>query len=134
VGCRGLADLSRLGLASQDAYRHARTGRWDLDGRLVGHDLDHGLVLAVVLARFDQQLDDLALDNALADVGQLELEGHGQYSTVRRIASAIRAASGRYSFSSVYGNGVSNPVTRATGPSTSTNPSPTITAHTSPPT
>ena len=49
-----------------------RQGR-DLD-RLVGHDLDHGLVLGHGGADLHHPADDLTLCDTLPDVGQLEVE------------------------------------------------------------
>src|SRR5262249_5316870 len=69
------------------------------------------------LALLHLPLPDLALDDALADVWQLELEGHGYHSSVFSIAPRIRSAFGMYSCSRVYGNGVSKPVTRSMGAS-----------------
>src|SRR5581483_7093525 len=84
----------------------------------VGHHLDHRLVFLDDVAFLDVPLDDLALGHALADVRQLEFPlRHRQNSTVFLMAGRMRCASGRYSFSRVYGNGVSKPVTRAGGAS-----------------
>ena len=52
-------------------------GSGDLDGGLVGHHLDDGLVLVDAVPLGDEPLDDLALGDAFPDVGQLELECHG---------------------------------------------------------
>ena len=46
----------------------------DLHRSLIRHDLDDGLVLFNGRALFDKPLDDLALGDALADVGELELD------------------------------------------------------------
>ena len=95
--------------------------RRDLDRRLVGHDLDHRLVLVDDVAFLDEPADDLALDDAFADVGQVELVDHHEPQPdlrgSTRVARIADRASGRYSCSSVYGNGVSKPVTRRIGAS-----------------
>ena len=67
--------LPGLGEQGRD---HPRARRGDLDARLVGHHLDQGLALGHALAGLDQPADDLALGDSLADVGQLELEGHAR--------------------------------------------------------
>jgi hypothetical protein len=57
---------------------HGVEGCGDGDGRLVGHDLDEGILLLHLLADLDHPLHDLTLGDALADVGELELlDGHG---------------------------------------------------------
>ena len=78
----------------------------------------------------DEPLQDLALGEPLAEVGELEL-GHPpglrrrarpahQYASDRSTACRTRSRSGRYSSSSRDGGyGVSNPVTRSTGASIS---------------
>src|SRR5439155_19777733 len=48
----------------------------DLDGHLVRHDLDDRVVLLDGVSLFHEPLDDLALLDALPDVGELELAGH----------------------------------------------------------
>ena len=52
-------------------------GRRDLDRRLVGLDLDERVVLCDLLSLDDEPARDLALGQALAEVGQLELVRHG---------------------------------------------------------
>ena len=95
----------------------------DGDGGLVRHHLDHLLVFGDLVSLLDKPVYDLALGDTLADVGQLELElGHRASSKTQlfaasSIAGRMRCESGRYSISSVYGNGVSNPVTRTGGAS-----------------
>ncbi len=56
------------------AQRHdgAGDGRWDLDGRLVGHDGGEKLVFQHRLADLDMPFDQLGLGHALADIGQLD--------------------------------------------------------------
>ena len=78
--------------ARADLRDRARARRRDLDRGLVGHDLDHRLVLCDGVARLDQPADDLALDDAFADVGQLELERH---ATSLRTARSARSPARR---------------------------------------
>src|SRR5205085_6336838 len=61
--------------------------------------------------------NDLALDDAFADIGHVEIEGHLYHSRVWRIACSTRSAVGMYSCSRLIGNGVSRPVTRRIGAS-----------------
>ena len=68
-----LHDLALLRLDLQDRPGH---GRGQLHRGLVRHHLDEGLVLLDAVALLDQPADDLALVDALPDVGQLELKGH----------------------------------------------------------
>ena len=74
--------------------------RADLDRRLVGHDLDHRLVLFEGVPLLDQPADHFALGDPLADVRKTELVDHQKFTT-RSTASRTRSASGRYSRSSV---------------------------------
>ncbi len=70
------ADRHDLALGNEDPRDgSARRGR-DLDRRLVGRDLDERRVLGDLLALLDEPAGDLALGQALAEVGQLELVGH----------------------------------------------------------
>ncbi len=52
-------------------------GRRDLDRRLVRLDLDERLILGDLVAHGDEPAGDLALGQPLAEIGQLELVGHG---------------------------------------------------------
>ena len=71
------ADRDDLALLDEDARDLAGRRRGDLDGRLVRLDLDERLVLRHLVPLGDQPAGDLALGQALAEVGQLELVGHG---------------------------------------------------------
>ena len=51
-------------------------GRRNLDGSLVGLDLDQRRVLGDHVALADEDLDDLGLGQALTKVGQRERPGH----------------------------------------------------------
>src|SRR6185369_16500260 len=95
----------------------ARARGGQLDGGLVGHHLDDGLVELDLVALFDLPPDDLALDDTFADIRHVEVERHGYHSKVCRIAFTTRSALGKYSCSRLYGNGVSRPVTRRIGAS-----------------
>src|SRR6185437_12174991 len=55
----------------------AGSGRRDLDGRLVRRDLDERIVLPDLLSFLHEPARDLALGQALPQVRQLELVGHG---------------------------------------------------------
>ena len=55
--------------------------RRDLDRRLVGRDLDERVVLRDLLALLHEPARDLAFGEALAEIGQLELVGHGRIPT-----------------------------------------------------
>src|SRR5262249_38308746 len=112
-----LADCADLPLGHHDLRDAAGLGRRDLDGRLVSHDLDHRLIHLDHVALGDLPLHHFPLDDAFSDVRELELEGHGYPSSVRVSAPTMRSAFGRYSCSSVYGNGVSKPQTRSIGAS-----------------
>ncbi len=74
----GLVDLDDLALGGQVLGHHAGVGAGELDGDLVGHDLDDRLVLGDASALGHQPLDDLALDHRLGQLGQQQLAGHGQ--------------------------------------------------------
>jgi hypothetical protein len=64
-----LANRNGFSFAGEDREHLPVRGRRYLDGRLVRHHLDHGLVLRDLIALLNEPLDDLALSNALADVG-----------------------------------------------------------------
>jgi len=66
-----------------------------LHDRLVRLHLDHRFVHADRAADRHEPSHDRRLGETFADVGQMELERHGQPSRVRRAAATIRAASGR---------------------------------------
>ncbi len=60
----------------------AGVGAGELDGDLVRHHLDDGLVLGDRAALGHQPLDDLALDDRLGQLGQQQLTRHfGQTSS-----------------------------------------------------
>ncbi len=65
----------------------------DLDRRLVGLDLDQRVVLGDLLPHRDEPARDLALGEALAQIGKPELVRH-QNAISRRTASATRATDG----------------------------------------
>ncbi len=70
------ADGHRLALLDEDLRDlPGRRGR-DLDGRLVRLDLDQRLILADLVALGDEPARDLALGQAFAEVGELELVRH----------------------------------------------------------
>ena len=71
-------------------HDRAAGGRRHLDGGLVGHDLDHGLVLLDRGPFGHEPLDDLAFGDAFADVGQLELDHWGVVLDVRAVVGRIR--------------------------------------------
>ena len=68
------ADRDDLTDLRTEAGDRAGDGRRQLDGRLVGHHVDDGLVLADDVADGHLPLDDLGLRHPFADVGQLERE------------------------------------------------------------
>ena len=70
-------DRDDLALRDEDPRHLAGGRRRDLDRRLVGLDLDERVVLGDLLALGDEPARDLALGQALAEVGQLELVRHG---------------------------------------------------------
>src|SRR5438105_2279713 len=70
------ADRDDLPLGHEDPGHRPRGGRRDLDGRLVGLDLDERVVLGDLLALGDEPARDLALGQTLPEVGELELVGH----------------------------------------------------------
>ena len=72
------SDRDDLAFRDEDPRDLPARRRRDLDGRLVGGDLDERRVLGDVLALLDEPARDLAFGQALAEVGQLELVGHGR--------------------------------------------------------
>ena len=70
-------DRHDVALGDADARHLPRRRGRDLDGRLVGLDLDERLVLGDLVALGHQPAGDLALGQALAEIGQLELVRHG---------------------------------------------------------
>ena len=72
------ADRDHLALGDEDLRHSAARRRRDLDRRLVRRDLDERRIFGDVLALLDEPAGDLALGQALAEVGQLELVGHGR--------------------------------------------------------
>jgi hypothetical protein len=71
----------------------AGDGRGEVNDGLVGLDLGEDLVFGHAVAGVDVPGDEFALGDALAHVGELELEH--QNSTASRMPSLIRAGSGR---------------------------------------
>jgi hypothetical protein len=51
--------------------------RGNLDGGLVGHDLNHRLIFTQGVPFVYQPLDDLALDDTFTDIWEPELKRHG---------------------------------------------------------
>ena len=111
-------------LLDEDLEHGPGARRRDLDGRLVGLDLDERLILLDVVALGDEPAGDLRLGEALAEIGQLELVRHGgagycdvpvsarrrlaQNASTRRTASMTRSTEGMYQSSSCqYGYGTS---------------------------
>ena len=72
--CTDGCDLSLL---DEDLQHGALPRRGDLDGRLVGLHLDERLILGDLVTLRDEPARDLGLGQALAEVGELELVGHG---------------------------------------------------------
>src|SRR6266568_1196783 len=70
------ADLHDLAFLRPKLQDLARDGRGDLHRHLVRHHFDDGIVLLDSVPFFHEPLDDLALVDALPDVGELELAGH----------------------------------------------------------
>jgi hypothetical protein len=66
-------DRDDLAFGGEDARDDAPGRGRDLDRRLVGRDLDERVVLGDRVALADEPARDLALGQALAEVGQLEL-------------------------------------------------------------
>ena len=69
-------DRDDLAFSDEDPRHPAGRGRGDLDRRLVRLDLDERVVLGDLLPLLHEPAGDLALGQALAQVGQLELVGH----------------------------------------------------------
>ena len=72
-------DANELGADSQhvpdraaEREHAARDGRWNFDGRLVGHHGGDDLILPDEIADLDRPFDDLGFRDALADVGHLD--------------------------------------------------------------
>jgi hypothetical protein len=80
-------------LAAQ-ARDHSGRWAWDDDRRLVGLDLDEVLVLGDVVSLPDLPGDDLGGRDALADVGEAELEGGHDACIAARTASTTRSTDG----------------------------------------
>ncbi len=79
----GLADHDELGadgcdltLGHENPEHRAGIRRGDLDGRLVGLDLDERIVLGDHLPLGDEPARDLALREPLAEIGELERARH----------------------------------------------------------
>ena len=75
----GRIDANELGADGQhvpdgaaEREHAARNGRWNVDGRLVGHDGGDDLILVHEIADLDRPFDDLGFRHALADVGHLD--------------------------------------------------------------
>ena len=66
-----------LAFGDEDSRDGSARRRRDLDRRLVGRDLDERVVLGDLLALLDEPASDLAFGQSFAEVGQLELVGHG---------------------------------------------------------
>ncbi|MNX15747.1 hypothetical protein D3C86_455990 [compost metagenome] len=69
-----VADVDDLAGLTNGLDDLALAGRGNLDGGLVGHDLEHGLVRSDLVAGLHQPGNQFALDHALADVGETELQ------------------------------------------------------------
>jgi len=106
--------------------RHAsgKRGR-NLDGSLVGLDLEQRRVLGEDVALVDEHLDDLGLGEPLAQIRKRERSGHPatssspvQNARVSRTAATTRGTSGTFAFSRAKPtNGTSCAVTRRMGAS-----------------
>ena len=105
-----------LAIARRDAARH---GRDNLDCRLVGHDVDEGLLFADFIANGSMPFHNLGFGDTFAHIGKLEnITAHLPHpAMILRIASATRSGPGKYSHSNSWGYGVSHPVTRRIGAS-----------------
>ena len=77
------ADRGDLALAHDDAQDDAVDRRADLDGRLVGLDLDDRLVLGDRVSLAHEPAGDLALGQALAEIRQRERVRHGWQRSAR---------------------------------------------------
>jgi DNA-binding CsgD family transcriptional regulator len=71
------ADRRDVALGDQDLQHRPGARRGDLDRRLVRLHLDERLILADGLTLLDEPARDLSLGQPFAEVGQLELVGHG---------------------------------------------------------
>ncbi len=71
------ADRRDRAFLDEDLQHGSRPRGRDLDRRLVGLHLDERLILVDRLPLRDEPARDLGLGEALAEVGQLELVGHG---------------------------------------------------------
>ena len=74
------ADLHHLPFLRQELLHGPGGGAGDLDIRLVGHHLDHRLILADRLPLLHEPLDDLAFGQPLADIRQLEFNRHSNFT------------------------------------------------------
>ena len=105
----GGADSGELSFARDDAQDDPGHGRADLDGRLVGLNLDDRLVLVDGLALTNEPARDLAFGQPITEIRQRERVRHGEQSSgsVRREphpgeavesaeASPMSAPSGRH--------------------------------------
>src|SRR5207302_3611223 len=72
----GRTDLHDLAFLSPELEHLARDRRRDLDRDLVRHHFHDRVVLSDRVAFLDEPLDNLALVDALPDIGKLELAGH----------------------------------------------------------
>ena len=80
-----------LAFRNDDLQHRARVGGRDLDRRLVGLDLDERLVLLDPVTLGHQPAGDLALGQALTEIGQPELARHGPVTLLpRRAQSRLR--------------------------------------------
>ncbi len=93
------------GLAMQGGD-HARDGRGQFDGGLVGHDVGQQLILGDDVADLDVPADQLRLGGAFAHVGQFEdVAAHQRDPPVMTDFSAVatRSGPGKYSHSKACG-------------------------------
>jgi hypothetical protein len=77
-----LADRDDVAVLVVDLGDRAGARGGELDGGLIGHHLDEGLVELDGVTDLDLPTDDLALDNTFADIGHVEVERHGYHSRV----------------------------------------------------
>ena len=82
------ADRALLAQFAVDRDDGAGDRRRQLDGRLVGHDVDERVVLADHLAGLDVPGDNLGFGRALADIGQLD--DVTRHLTARRCSAGSR--------------------------------------------
>src|SRR5439155_22679625 len=71
-----LADRANVAVLVVDLRDRPGARRRQLDRRLVGHHLDERLVELDLVADLDLPRDDLALDDAFADIRHVEVEAH----------------------------------------------------------